>query len=441
LKFVYFLTTNKKEIHYTSLKIGKKITIYTISKNSMNRILIVEPKSSGWMLIPKGKELGYHITVMVCEKNKRSIPEKYIQYADHVVLVDTNNSMMALSVAYDLHAENKFDAVLPGHEYYVTLTAKISSLLGLPGLDPKYVNQVRLKDSMRSTLQDAGIRTPLFILVTSETELEKVATSIGYPCVLKPVDCGGSLNVRKVTNQEELIDAFKVIMNTPVIETDLVHQPKVLVEEFLDGPEYSVEGYIENNKPIFLSITEKFLGVEPYFVEIGHIVSPQLPTSIEQSIYSYIESVTKTLNLDIGPFHCELRLIKNSPILIEAAARLAGDRICDLIHYATGFDLYKIMYNCFLGIPNLQQQRQINKFAGIHFFTNSQLTTYSTIQGIEKIKNISGFVELNLLKKPGEFIPFPSSYLGRIGYAIFTHENYNELKSILENLDTLIEFS
>lgn len=406
----------------------------------MKKVLVVEPVSSGWMLIPKGRELGYYVTVMSYQQNASSIPEQYLKSANRLVTVDTNERLKALSVARELYAGDGLDAVLPGHEYYVPLVADISSQLGLPGLKPEFVDRVRLKDRMRSALHDAGVRGPLFMLAATESELEKAVAYVGYPCVVKPIDCGGSLNVRKVINQIELLDAFATIMNTPRVELEIALQRQVLVEEYLDGPEYSVEGYVEGGKPTFLSITEKFLGPEPYFVEVGHIVSAQLPVLVEQSVYSYMELVLRALKLDVGPFHCEFRLTRDGPVLIETAARLAGDRICDLISYATGIDYYKAIYNCFLRIPNLQEGKIPHRFAGIRFFICPGLNSYSSVKGVEKIQKIPGFMELTFVKKPEEFIPFPSSYLGRIGYAIFTSDSYNQLRSTLESLPSLLEF-
>src|SRR2546423_8114805 len=147
---------------------------------------------------------------------------------------------------------------------------------------------------------------------------------------------------------------------------------RVLLEEYVAGPELSVEGFVQDGDVHFVSITEKLVGPEAYFLEVGHIVQAQLPPAAVQAIRSYTEEVVRALGTPFGPFHAELRLTGRGPVLIEIAARLPGDHICDLILRARGVDLRRSMIAAYLGqavpVP-APLTDPVRGYAGIHFFT------------------------------------------------------------------------
>src|SRR5207249_7492479 len=104
----------------------------------------------------------------------------------------------------------------------------------------------------------------------------------------------------------------------------------VLIEEYVEGPEYSVEGFMDGGSVRVACITSKFLGPEPHFVEAGHVVPGSISEPERRRVVAYVGRVVAALRLDRGPFHAELRCTPHGPLLIEIAARLGGDRIPDL---------------------------------------------------------------------------------------------------------------
>lgn len=409
----------------------------------MKKVLIVEPSSSGYVLIQKGKECGHKVIVMTYDADDRKIPERYLQYADELVIVDTNDDQAAIQKAREYHQDHGIDAVVPGFEYYVPLAAQISADLGLRGLNPNTVRSLREKDIMREALHAAGVRVPRFRLASTENELQAAIDYVGYPCVIKPVDLSGSMNVRKVSTFEELLAGYQAINQTDITDLGRLSRKDVLIEEYISGPEFSVEGYAEGDKVTFLSITEKLLSPEPYFVEVGHIVSADLGPDIEETVYRYVADVVRALNVTVGPFHCEIRLAEDGPVAMELAARLAGDHIIDLIEYAKGIDLYKITFDSFLG--QIEEQKKPitlnrNLFAGIKFFFRPELRSYSAVDGLDDLKARPGFQEMDITLEPGRGMD-NSSYAGRLGFMIYTNENYQELKTTLDEADRVVQFT
>ncbi|MGH2413965.1 MAG: ATP-grasp domain-containing protein, partial [Microcystaceae cyanobacterium] len=239
----------------------------------MKTVLLVEPLSSGSQLITKGKELGFKVIVLTSNTDERIVRQEFLQAADVVEFVDTNNQQETLQKAIEVNEKFRIDGVLPGFEFYVPLAAKISAKLGLKGLNPESAENVRFKHLMRKVLEQENLRIPRFRVARSEDELLSAIDYVKFPCVIKPVDGAGSRNIKKVNNEQELQAAYKVIENTEFIGFGYKGIKEVLIEEYIAGNEYSIEGFVENGKPKFLSITEKLLSPEPHFVEVGHIVT------------------------------------------------------------------------------------------------------------------------------------------------------------------------
>ncbi|MBV9576391.1 MAG: ATP-grasp domain-containing protein, partial [Gammaproteobacteria bacterium] len=259
---------------------------------------------------------------------------------------------------------------------------------------------------------------------------------------IKPSHLAGSLHITKAHSMEELEKTVSHLLNDNFLDLGHKMSGDVLIEEYIDGKEYSVEGYIDHDGKInFVSITDKFLGESPYFVEIGHIVKAQISPEIENQLFKYTCSIIRALNITLGVFHCEMRLSSRGPLLIEIAARLVGDNISELIQIATGISLAEKMVKSYLRQP-LQSKSlsQFKQYAGIQFIYEKKLTNkiFSHVEGVKKLSKLSGFYHFNLLMKPGEKIfPF-TDYRSRIAEVIFTGATYEEVKVKLTMANKLL---
>jgi biotin carboxylase len=406
----------------------------------MKKIIIIEPSSSGIGLIKQGYDLGFNIIVFTYNGNDRVIPQEFLKFAGKVVEIDTNKHQAVIDEAIRLHESSPISAVLPGFEYYVPLAAHISHQLGLPGLPLESVNALRYKNIMRKSLEAQGIRVPKSMVIKDSSELVNATKYVGFPCVLKPIDLSGSIHVSKTENISQLEVAYELLCTDTFVDFDHSLNSTVLLEEYIAGDEFSVEGYVQDGIIHFVSLTEKLLTPEPYFVEIGHIVQAELPDNISREILNYTESIIKTLQVNLGVFHCEVRVAEEGPILMEIAARLPGDKICDLIFSACGVNLYEVMIMTYLGEHFLLQLTQTQKFAGICFIISNTLKKYQKIDGLEILQNISGFQEFGILIPPGDIIPKPTNFRGRIAYAIFVADSYQSVKAKLSKVNQVLRF-
>jgi biotin carboxylase len=412
-------------------------------KNTKRYIVIVEPVSSGLALVEEAISLGLGVVVVSFDSDERYLPDKYRKLVDDIIIVDTNNEAEIFKALVDLKTRVQLDAIIPGFEYYVPIVSRINAKLNLPGLPPQSVNSLRIKSQMRERLHAHGVLIPVYTIIDSPIELEAAASLVGFPAVLKPVNFSGSIHVSRVDSIQELQKAYEAINTDLQVDLGIALSSQVQLEAYIDGPEFSIEGIVTNDGIHIVSITEKLLGLEPYFVEIGHIVEPEFSLEKRELIQVYVTDVVNALGVTLGTFHCEIRLSLDGPVVIELGARLPGDHICELVALSKGISLPRAMIESYLGQPISALEKiltPIDQFAGIRFFTAPGLSHYENVMGLQELEMKPGFVKYELTIPARESIPPLIDFRGRIGFTIFTAPTYQEIQRRLLAVDKQISF-
>lgn len=217
------------------------------------------------------------------------------------------------------------------------------------------------KYTMRSAFEKAGIPVPNYFLIKSASELNNI--DIRYPAIIKPVDSGGSQGVNKVNNFQELKDAYAYAEEHSRTHT-------VIVEEFVDGREFSVEYLSCRGTHYNLQITDKVTSGPPHFVEMQHHQPAAISNDIAMRIKKMVESALSVLKITNSPSHTEIKLNSRGELyIIEVGPRLGGDYITsDLVRLSTGYDMVHGAINLALG-QFIRPQRLENKFSGVCFYS------------------------------------------------------------------------
>ncbi|WP_051942871.1 ATP-grasp domain-containing protein [Streptacidiphilus rugosus] len=393
------------------------------------RLLVVEPVGSSLAVLDAARELGVEVVVATFDQGDRTLSAALRDRTDHLLRVDTNDEAALTDAVLELHAEHPVTAVVPGFEFYVDTAARLAARLGVRGLAVDAARRLRDKSLMRDALDAAGLRVPRYARAGNGAELEAAARLVGFPAVLKPTRSAGSVHVSRVNSLAELHAAYAWMRQDPRTDLGRGLDGRVLLEEYLAGPEVSVEGYVVDDEVVIVSVTAKELGPEPSFVEVGHTVGTELDPEVRAAIESYVADVCRALGVTFGPFHGELRLPDGRPVLIEMAARLAGDHICDLIALATGTSLPRIMLASYLSLPPEQVAAAVApavKCAAIHFFTAPELTTLTRVEGWDSLLRSEGVLEAELYLAPGDAVPPLEDFRGRLGHVVFTADSVAE---------------
>ncbi|WP_341716772.1 ATP-grasp domain-containing protein [Micromonospora sp. FIMYZ51] len=408
----------------------------------MARLTIIEPRSSGCLLIDRARDLGHDPVVLTADRGERSVPRERLAAAAEVRIVDTNDDAAVLEVLQQLHDAAPLSAVLPGFEHYVPVAARAAAHLGLPGIDPDSALKLHYKHLMRQAVTDAAMDQPAAVLVSEPGEVEAAVTKVGLPCVVKPVNQSGSLFVRRADTLDEAVAAIDRIRNPAATYLDRQTLPVALVEEYVRGPEFSVEGYVEDGVAHVLCVTEKVLGPEPWFVEAGHILPADLPADREAEVTGYVRRVVAALGVGLGPFHAEVRLAERGPLLMEVAARLPGDRIPYLLSLARDVDLYAITLRAHLGEPiGPLAHGTRRQTAGIRYFQRPRIRRFTTMTVGAGVADDPRVREVSALHRPGADLPDPGSSSGRLGYVVATGATYRETTALLDAVDAAVSFT
>ncbi len=403
-------------------------------------VVIIEPSSAGLGLLSAVSARGYNLIVFSANSDERVIPNYYKNIIHELIEVDTNNLTALKELIIKLHNNDPISAIIPGFEIYVAHAARLADCIGVPALSIETADALRDKNKMRICLRKAGVESPNHLMIYSSKDIKALSPFITFPAVIKPVDQSGSVHVSKVDDLVSLENAYQKMCDDKWTEMAKGVGSIALIEEYIDGPEFSVEGYVNNHLSHIVSVTEKITRGNPYFVEMGHIVSADISQSLHKKISLYIQRVINALQINLGVFHAEIRISHQGPVLMEIAGRLAGDRICDLIQLSSNTNLFQIMLDSYLGHAINFSSVNFKQYAGIRYFSANMLSRFSNVVGVDKIKCIQGFEEFKLLIQPGETVPPLENFMGRAAYCIFTAPTYDALQSRLCDAERCIQF-
>ncbi len=253
------------------------------------------------------------------------------------VLASTLDAPAMCAAARNLAATQQVHGVLCWDEARILQSSYVAEALALPGGDPHMILRCRDKHLTRMALDAAGVPQPQSVLTASVDDALAAAEGIGYPVVLKPRALAASLGVVKVETPGELVTQFGFARDTTVPEAPH-YDVCVLVEEFADGPEISVDCAVRGGEVSPLFVARKELGYAPYFEEVGHYVSAGDPLRTDPQIVGILRDTHAALAFTDGMTHVELKLTSTGPKVIEVNGRLGGDMIPYLGLRATGID-------------------------------------------------------------------------------------------------------
>jgi biotin carboxylase len=259
------------------------------------------------------------------------------QYLDGVTVVPDTGAEHVRAAARQVAACQPVAGVLTWHEEHIVQAALAAEDLGLPGGPADAVRRCRDKFGTRTALAARNLPQPEFVLVGDAEEAATAAAKLGYPVVLKPRAAGGSQGVVLVHDAAQLADQVDATRDVPLPHTSGFDQV-VLVEEYLDGPEISVDSVVYHGQVTPLFVAHKEIGFPPYFEETGHQVDGADPLLSDTALARMLAEVHDALGVTDGWTHTEIRLTAHGPKVIEVNGRLGGDLIPYLGMRASGVD-------------------------------------------------------------------------------------------------------
>ncbi|MFE0680574.1 ATP-grasp domain-containing protein [Streptomyces sp. NPDC058961] len=252
---------------------------------------------------------------------------------DHAV-VDLSDPAALLAGGRALAERHDLAGVMTWDEWHLVPTARLARALGLSSPSVEVMRACRNKATARTLFARHGVPSAASMKARTLLEAGLATMTLGYPAVIKPAASAGSIGVIRLDRPEELPTAFAFASAGAGRSRE---DTAVLVEEYLDGPEISIECVTHRGETTAVAVTRKHLGPAPYFDETGHTVDAADPLLAQ--VAPAAAAAVRALGITDGVQHVELRLVDGRPRLIEVNARIGGDRIGHLVRLATGIDL------------------------------------------------------------------------------------------------------
>ncbi|AKN75682.1 carboxylase [Streptomyces sp. PBH53] len=262
-------------------------------------------------------------------------PSWEVAYLRDCMVVSDPTDPVQLSAAGQALAE-RYDlaGVFTWTEWYLVPVARLARRLGLPTNAPEVMQACRNKAVSRSLFARHGVPSAASMTVRTEAETKVAAERIGYPVVLKPPAHAASIGVIRADTPEQVTAAYAFAKKAAGLGQE---STSVLVEEYLDGPEMSVECVTYRGETTVVAVTRKTVSDPPYFEELAHSVDAADP--LLDVVAPAARAAIRALGITDGVSHVEMRIVDGQPRLVEVNGRIAGDMIGHLVHLATGVDL------------------------------------------------------------------------------------------------------
>ncbi|HEY3002797.1 MAG TPA: ATP-grasp domain-containing protein [Kribbellaceae bacterium] len=327
-------------------------------------------------------------------------------------LSDLTDPAPLLAAVTELAGEIRIGGALTLDDDCVLLTSYVVERLGLPGMTPETTQRCRDKALMRSVVQLAGIAGPDVRSAGSAAEAVAAAEAIGLPVVLKPRAQAGSRGVIRVDALEDLPDAYAAATAVPQWSAD--HDGRVLVEEFLDGPNVSLGSAVVGGVVHPLVVARVTTACAPYFTETDHLLDGHDPLFRDDAFLAMVRDVHAALGITCGTTLSQWCLTSRGPRLIEVNARLGGDLVQQLGGPVNGVEPVRIAADVAMGVPPRTTRTPDGAMAITFLLAPHDLVV--TTLGVHG-STVPG-TQVELLAQPGDTLLVPPAGKPRYAYVV-----------------------
>jgi cysteine synthase A len=249
--------------------------------------------------------------------------------------------------------------------------------------------------------------------------------------VVKPADDSGSNLVLLCESEQEAVSQVDEVLAVTTNVRGQRTAVTALIEEYLSGPELSVEMFSVAGTATCVGITQKSVGGRPYFVESGHVFPADLSEEVAAEVTGTVERALAATGWQFGASHVEVKLTPDGPAIVEINARLAGGMIPELVRLATGIELLEQQLRAFAALPVRLTPTRARR-AGIRFILAPQAGTLVEVVGVAKARGVPGVDSVVVTAGIGSSVRPARNAYDRLGYLIAVGDSVSEVDAALD---------
>lgn len=398
----------------------------------MKKLMILGASVLQIPAIVQAKKMGIYVIAVDMNPNAEGF-----SYADKKIVVSTTDTKKVLEAA----KENNIDGIITiASDRPMITVAKVAEELNLIAIDEKTAINATNKSKMRDALKKSSVPIPMYFSVDDYDQYRKAIEKIknkNYKCIVKPADNSGSRGIRLIENydEKELEKIYKYCKENS-------NSGRLLVEEFMQGPEVSVETISYKGICHVIQVTDKITTGVPYFVEMGHSQPSSLDKETIEKIKKVAINANKAIGIENGPSHTEIKVTEDGPKIVELGARLGGDNITThLVPYSTGVNMVEACINIALG-QEVDIRKKFEKASAIRY-KKCDAGEIINITGVEEAKKINGIKNVKIVHGVGEQSQEIKNSNNRVAYVISQDESVlkaiNSCEKALEMIKIEVE--
>jgi biotin carboxylase len=308
------------------------------------------------------------------------------------------------------------DGVLAVGDRPTVIAALVAQAFGLPGHPPEAAAVARHKQLTRERLRERGLPVPWFVPTSIDEDPRALASSVAFPCVIKPVALSGSRGVMRADDEPSFVAAFerlRALMRSPEVRAERNDAHSLaLVEEFIPGREYALEGLMHHGEFHVIALFDKPDPLDgPFFEETIYVTPSIAAPGVQQAIAGAINAAAAAIGLRHGPVHAECRVNAQGVFVLEVAARPIGGLCARVI---PGLEELLLRHAC--GEAPDVWKRDANA-SGVMMIPIPRRGVFREVAGVDDARRVPGIVDVQITAKPDQLlVPLPegASYLGFI---------------------------
>jgi biotin carboxylase len=317
------------------------------------------------------------------------------------------------------------DGVLAVGDRPTIAAAYAAQRFGLPGHPPDAAKAARDKRLTRERLRAAGLCVPRFGAISNDADASAYARGTAWPVVVKPAVLSGSRGVIRADNAREFVAAVaRVRRLLEAADVRALRDPaadQIIVESFIPGREYALEGLLHHGTLQTLAVFDKPDPLDgPLFEETIYVTPSRAGHVVQERIQQAILAAARALGLHHGPIHAECRVNDDGVYVLEVAARSIGGLCARALRFVEPdgamASLEELLLRHALGEPPDRWRRE-SEASGVMMIPIPAGGIYRRVTGVERARAVSGIYDLQITAKPDQLlVPLPdgASYLGFI---------------------------